>query len=242
MYNRGDMSNIHSGYSNMNVIHVLKIEPVLAARTVAQPLTPMPTIHPISQEGLAFCSDSSFTRNKDCRNQVMDKDSGEEKKREAMAAMMKQQEGLVSKRNNLGKIEASHMHKAHKKRRALGFRALSLVIMEYLVKISKKERILELKRRNMKKTDSDIQYAVSIKEDTTYLCLHFTKDHEGNKINTPYPENPIRRIQAMEIKYSGRYRTWSLLQETPNTPYRRFSIRRIDLFPGLINKKLKNEF
>ncbi|GKD07433.1 hypothetical protein Tco_1187118, partial [Tanacetum coccineum] len=39
--------------------------------------------------GLAFCSDSSFTRNKDCRNKVMDKDSGEEKKREEMAAMMK---------------------------------------------------------------------------------------------------------------------------------------------------------
>nr|GEV87842.1 hypothetical protein [Tanacetum cinerariifolium] len=28
---------------------------------------------------------------------------------------------------------------------------------------------------------SDIQYAVSIKEDMIYLCLHFTKDHEGNK-------------------------------------------------------------
>ncbi|GKD33435.1 hypothetical protein Tco_1248944, partial [Tanacetum coccineum] len=40
--------------------------------------------------GLAFCNDSSFTQNKDCHNQVMDKDSGEEKKREAMAAMMKQ--------------------------------------------------------------------------------------------------------------------------------------------------------
>ncbi|GJU95517.1 hypothetical protein Tco_1320273 [Tanacetum coccineum] len=81
-----------------------------------------------------------------------------------------------------------------------------LVIMEYLVKVIKKARILELKRRNMKKTDYHIQYAVSIKEDTAYLCLHFTKDHEGNKINTPYPENPIFHIQAMEIKYSGRYR------------------------------------
>ncbi|GJV85951.1 hypothetical protein Tco_1525849, partial [Tanacetum coccineum] len=100
-------------------------------------------------------------------------------------------------------------------------------IMEYLVKVSKKARILELKRRNMKKTDSDIQYAVSIKEDTAYLCLHFTKDHEGNKINTPHQENPIRRIQAMEIKYSGRYRTWSLLQEIPNTSYRSLSIRRL---------------
>ncbi|GJW57668.1 hypothetical protein Tco_0104399 [Tanacetum coccineum] len=32
--------------------------------------------------------------------------------------------------------------------------------MEYLVKISKKARIMKLKRRNMKKTDSDIQYAI----------------------------------------------------------------------------------
>ncbi|GJZ08416.1 hypothetical protein Tco_0542699 [Tanacetum coccineum] len=54
------------------------------------------------------------------------------------------------------------------------------LIMEYLVKISKKARILELKRRNIKKSDSDIQYAVSIKEDTAYMCLHFAKDHEGN--------------------------------------------------------------
>ncbi|GJY64574.1 hypothetical protein Tco_0466034 [Tanacetum coccineum] len=86
----------------------------------------------------------------------------------------------------------------------LAYRSIA-VIMEYLVKISKKACILELKRRNMKKTNSDIQYAVSIKKDTAYLCLHFTKDHEGNKINTPYPENPICRIQAMEIKYSRRY-------------------------------------
>ncbi|GKC49321.1 hypothetical protein Tco_1072066 [Tanacetum coccineum] len=42
----------------------------------------------------------------------------------------------------------------------------SMIIMEYLVKISKKARILELKRRHLKITDSDIQYAVSIKEDT----------------------------------------------------------------------------
>ncbi|GJY11017.1 hypothetical protein Tco_0379202 [Tanacetum coccineum] len=60
------------------------------------------------------------------------------------------------------------------------------VIMEYLVKISKKARILELKQRNMKINDLDIQYSVSIKEDTTYLCLHITKDHKGNKINMPY--------------------------------------------------------
>ncbi|GJU87376.1 reverse transcriptase domain-containing protein [Tanacetum coccineum] len=72
---------------------------------------------------------------------------------------------------------------------------------------------------NMKKTDSDILYAVSIKEDTAYLCLHFAEDHEGTRSNTPYPENSIRRIQDIEGEYSGRYQTWSLLQEIPNTSY-----------------------
>ncbi|GJW59256.1 hypothetical protein Tco_0105987 [Tanacetum coccineum] len=37
-------------------------------------------------------------------------------------------------------------------------------------------------------------YAVSNKEDTAYLCLHFT-NHEGLKSNTPYPEDSIRRIE-----------------------------------------------
>nr|GFA81974.1 hypothetical protein [Tanacetum cinerariifolium] len=60
--------------------------------------------------------------------------------------------------------------------------------MEYLVKISKKARILELKRRYFKEYCSDNHYVVSIKEDTAYMCLHFTKEHEGNNFNTPYPE------------------------------------------------------
>nr|GEW74405.1 reverse transcriptase domain-containing protein [Tanacetum cinerariifolium] len=60
--------------------------------------------------------------------------------------------------------------------------------MEYLAKISKKARILELKRRYFEQYCSDNQYVVSIKEDTTYLCLHFTKEHEGNNFNTLYPE------------------------------------------------------
>ncbi|GKA71627.1 hypothetical protein Tco_0777766 [Tanacetum coccineum] len=47
-----------------------------------------------------------------------------------------------------------------------------------------------------------------------------TKDHRRLKINTPYPEDSIRRIQDMElIQYFGRYQTWSLLQEIPNTSY-----------------------
>nr|GEU88356.1 phospholipase-like protein [Tanacetum cinerariifolium] len=60
--------------------------------------------------------------------------------------------------------------------------------MEYLVKISKKVRILELKRRHFEYYCSDILYVVSIKEDTAYLCLRFTKDHEVIKINTSYQE------------------------------------------------------
>ncbi|GKB11472.1 hypothetical protein Tco_0845395 [Tanacetum coccineum] len=42
--------------------------------------------------------------------------------------------------------------------------------------------------KKYEETNSDILYTVSIKEDMAYLCLHFTKDHRGNKINTPYPE------------------------------------------------------
>ncbi|GJU08756.1 hypothetical protein Tco_1125186 [Tanacetum coccineum] len=47
-------------------------------------------------------------------------------------------------------------------------------------------------------TVSEDQYAVSIKEDTTYPCLHSPKTTKGMKINTPYPEDSIRRIQDME--------------------------------------------
>nr|GEU61472.1 reverse transcriptase domain-containing protein [Tanacetum cinerariifolium] len=55
------------------------------------------------------------------------------------------------------------------------------------------------------------QYPVSNKEDTSY-------PEEGNMPYSSY----------MEIKYSGRYQTWSLLQEIPNTSYPRLWIRRID--------------
>ncbi|GJS72773.1 DNA-directed DNA polymerase [Tanacetum coccineum] len=47
-------------------------------------------------------------------------------------------------------------------------------------------------------TVSEDQYAVSIKEDTTYPCLHSPKTTKGMKLNTPYPEDSIRRIQDME--------------------------------------------
>nr|GEY14334.1 hypothetical protein [Tanacetum cinerariifolium] len=86
-------------------------------------------------------------------------------------------------------------------------------IIKYLLKISKKAHILELRRRHFEDYYSDILYAVSIKEDTAYLCLHFTKDHEGNKINTPYPEkiNTPKFYKKREFCSSRKfYKTLSL--------------------------------
>ncbi|GJQ98768.1 hypothetical protein Tco_0521753 [Tanacetum coccineum] len=119
---------------------------------------------------------------------------------------------------------------------------LIAVIMKYLMKISKKARILELKRRHLKITvlTTNTPYP-SRKIRRICACTSQKTTKETRSIHR-IQGRPIRSIQAMEIKYSGRYQTWSLLQETPNTPYRRLSIRRIDLVPDLINRKLKNEF
>ncbi|GKC71380.1 hypothetical protein Tco_1117263, partial [Tanacetum coccineum] len=69
---------------------------------------------------------------------------------------------------------------------------------------------------------SDNQYAISIKEDMAYMCLHLLKTIKETRSNTSYlgmTNTPY--LSHMEIKYSGRYQTWSLLQETPDTPYPR---------------------
>ncbi|GJW65756.1 hypothetical protein Tco_0117640 [Tanacetum coccineum] len=66
---------------------------------------------------------------------------------------------------------------------------------------------------------SDNQYAVFIKEDTVYLYLHSPKTTKETRSNTPYPEEGnTPYLSYMKIKYSGRYQTLSLLQETPDTP------------------------
>ncbi|GJS05742.1 hypothetical protein Tco_0322250, partial [Tanacetum coccineum] len=72
----------------------------------------------------------------------------------------------------------------------------------------------------------DNQYVVSIKEDTAYLCrLHSPKTTKEKRSNTPYPkEGNTSYSSYMEIKYSERYQTWFLLQETPDTPYPRLWI------------------
>ncbi|GJT95576.1 hypothetical protein Tco_1091094 [Tanacetum coccineum] len=57
-----------------------------------------------------------------------------------------------------------------------------------------KARILELKRRYFEDYYSEDQYAVSIKEDTSYLCLHSPKTTKETK--------PIRRIQERQYAVS----------------------------------------
>ncbi|GJR69789.1 hypothetical protein Tco_0015854 [Tanacetum coccineum] len=79
---------------------------------------------------------------------------------------------------------------------------------------------------------SDNQYAVSIKEDTTYLCLHSPKTTKETRSDTPYSgEGNTPYSSFMEIKYSGRYQTWSLLQETPDMPVEEYLNVRFDESP-----------
>ncbi|GKC29718.1 hypothetical protein Tco_1037012, partial [Tanacetum coccineum] len=80
-------------------------------------------------------------------------------------------------------------------------------IMEYLVNISKKARILEFKRRYFKDYCSDNQYTVSIKEDTAYLCLHSPKTTKEISPIRRIQKNSIRRIEDIEGEYSERYQT-----------------------------------
>ncbi|GKG27307.1 hypothetical protein Tco_0403010, partial [Tanacetum coccineum] len=70
---------------------------------------------------------------------------------------------------------------------------------------------------------SEDQYVVSIKEDTAYPCLHSPKTTKERRSIRRIQKKSIRRIQKKSIRriedivceYSGRYQTWSILQETP---------------------------
>ncbi|GJY65109.1 hypothetical protein Tco_0466569 [Tanacetum coccineum] len=68
---------------------------------------------------------------------------------------------------------------------------------------------------NLLINDSDYQYAVSIKEDTAYPCLHSPKTTKERRSIRRIQKKSIRRIEDIVCEYSGRYQTWSLLQETP---------------------------
>ncbi|GJZ68448.1 hypothetical protein Tco_0631688 [Tanacetum coccineum] len=63
--------------------------------------------------------------------------------------------------------------------------------------------------------DSDYQYAVSIKEDIAYSCLHSPKTTKETSSICRIQRRPIRRIKDIVCEYSGRYQARSLLQETP---------------------------
>ncbi|GJV71842.1 hypothetical protein Tco_1491837 [Tanacetum coccineum] len=77
--------------------------------------------------------------------------------------------------------------------------------MEYLVKISKKTCIRELKRRYLKinvLTSNTSYPSRKIRRICAYISLKTTKD-QGSRINTPYPEESIRRIQVMIVILVG---------------------------------------
>ncbi|GJR59760.1 DNA-directed DNA polymerase [Tanacetum coccineum] len=89
------------------------------------------------------------------------------------------------------------------------------LITEYLVNISKRRAFWSLNEDILKINDSDYQYAISIKEDTVYPCLHSPKTTKETSSIRRIQRSSIRRIQDIVCEYSGRYQAWSLLQETP---------------------------
>ncbi|GJV76745.1 hypothetical protein Tco_1508329 [Tanacetum coccineum] len=93
------------------------------------------------------------------------------------------------------------------------------IIMEYLVNISKRRAFWSLNEDILKINDSDYQYAVSIKEDTTYPCLHSPKTTKETSPIRRIQRRPIRRIKDIVCEDFERYQSWSLLQETLNTLY-----------------------
>ncbi|GJW96119.1 homeodomain-like protein [Tanacetum coccineum] len=70
----------------------------------------------------------------------------------------------------------------------------NIVIMEYLVNISKRRTFWSLNEDILKINDSDNQYAVSMKEDTAYPCLHSPKTTKETSSIRHSQRRPIRRI------------------------------------------------
>ncbi|GJZ06604.1 hypothetical protein Tco_0540397 [Tanacetum coccineum] len=69
------------------------------------------------------------------------------------------------------------------------------LIMEYLVKVSKRRAFWSLNEDILKIIDSDYQYAVSIKEDTAYPCLHSPKTTKETRSIRRIQRRPICRIE-----------------------------------------------
>ncbi|GJX95120.1 hypothetical protein Tco_0349706, partial [Tanacetum coccineum] len=115
-------------------------------------------------------------------------------------------------------------------------------IMEYLVNISKRRAFWSLNEDILKIYYSDYQYAISIKEDTAYPCLHSPKTTKERRSIRRIQKKSIRHIEDIVCEYSGRYQTWSLLQETPIRRIQSLGYAVSNRLPDPINTKLKNEF
>ncbi|GJY95539.1 copia protein [Tanacetum coccineum] len=105
-----------------------------------------------------------------------------------------------------------------------------------VLRVMQKARILELKRRYFEDYYSNNQYAVSIKEDTAYPCLHSPK--------TTKETSPIRRIQERQYAVFKLYRNkifWKISNVVPtprnsNTPHEMI-IKKILIVPKQKFKK-----
>ncbi|GKD74052.1 hypothetical protein Tco_1332334, partial [Tanacetum coccineum] len=89
------------------------------------------------------------------------------------------------------------------------------VIMEYLVKISKKARILELKQRYLKITILTPNTSYPSRKIWHICARTLQKDHEGNKINTSYPGKTNTPYSSYGNKI---FRNISNVVPTPRNP------------------------
>ncbi|GJS76921.1 hypothetical protein Tco_0726802 [Tanacetum coccineum] len=89
------------------------------------------------------------------------------------------------------------------------------IVMEYLVSISKRRAFWSVNKDILKIYYSEDQYAISIKEDTAYPCLYSPKTTKERRSIRRIQKMSIRHIEDIVCEYSGRYQTWSVLQETP---------------------------
>ncbi|GJX50980.1 retrotransposon ORF1 [Tanacetum coccineum] len=106
------------------------------------------------------------------------------------------------------------------------------LIMEYLVNISKRRAFWSLNEDILKINDSDYQYAVSIKEDTAYLCLHSPK--------TTKETSSIRRIKDIVCEDSRRYQACNDINIELN---KEFLVElRKNIYHGTYNEDVVDQF
>nr|GFA21019.1 hypothetical protein [Tanacetum cinerariifolium] len=82
---------------------------------------------------------------------------------------------------------------------------------------------------------SDIQYAVSIKDDTAYMCLHFTKDHKGTRSNMSYPEKTNTPYSSYGNKIF-----WTISNVVPTSRNPRYAILTSGEFEKLESVKISD--